>query len=136
MSHSNFNTPRFLLAGLVLVLVTLVGNVQAGNPWDPLTGSLPQLKLPEYRPLVTPPHVKATPPYFAPRAVAVAPRPHQAAAAVAVVEYQVEYRHRTATAGQWRVAVAWTSNYTNARGVYDRMVSYRDYDVRLYKRKW
>ena len=119
--------------GLALVALTAVASTaSAGNPWDPLSGSLTQLKLPESSRLVAPPQVKVTP-YFPPQAAAVAP-PARVAAAATVVQYQVEYRHPTETANQWRVAVAWSSDYTYARGVYDRMVGYRTYDVRLYKR--
>lgn len=124
---------RFWARGLALVaLVGLASAAQAGNPWDPLGGSLPQLRLPVSTPLVAPPKVSVTP-HFPPQAAAIAP-PARVAAAATVVQYQVEYRHPTATANQWRVAAAWTTDYVYARGVYDRMVSYRDYDVRLYKR--
>ena len=132
---SQFNSRRSWTRGLaVAALTALASTASAGNPWDPLGGSLPQLKLPESSRLVAPPQVSVTP-YFAPQAAAAAPAPRaQVAAAATITQYQVEYRHPTETANQWRVAAAWTSDYTYALGVYDRMVSYRTYDVRFYKR--
>jgi hypothetical protein len=141
MCQSNFTTLRVVLAGLVLVLLTLDGKVQAGNPWDTIalgrSLSLPKPSLPDVRHFSAPPQFSVRPQFPQQAAAAVAPpaaQPARVAAAATIVQYQVEYRHAAETANQWRVAVAWNSDYTYARGVYDRMVGYQTYDVRLYKR--
>jgi hypothetical protein len=55
-------------------------------------------------------------------------------AALAATEYQVEYRHPTETNNEWRVSVAWTTDYTYAKGTYDYLVGLQTYDVRFYQR--
>jgi hypothetical protein len=54
------------------------------------------------------------------------------AANVAAKQYQVEYRHPTHTNNEWRVGLAWTTNYDYAKSVFDRLAEH--YDVRLYER--